>query len=125
MLANTEVMRERPYQRLIVWKEAHALCVEIYKITAAFPKHELFGLTSQMCRSSSSVPTNIAEGHAKHSRKEFLRFLDIALGSLEELDYQLFLSNDLSYITNLKHEELHGKAQRVGYLMAKLRASVL
>ena len=118
-------MKERPYQRLIVWKEAHALCIEIYKTTAAFPKHELFGLTSQMRRSSSSVPTNIAEGHAKHSRKEFLRFLDISLGSLEELDYQLFLSKDLSYITIQQHEELHGKAQRVGYLLAKLRTSIL
>ncbi len=72
-------MRERLYQKLIIWKEAHALCVWTYGLTNNFPKHELFGLTSQMRRSSASVPTNIAEGNTIRTAKDKIRFFDISL----------------------------------------------
>jgi four helix bundle protein len=88
----------KDFRTLLVWRKAHELTLKIYKITRTFPKEELFGLTSQMRRSSSSIPTNIAEGCGRGSDKEFHRFLQIAFGSLGELDYQLILATDLGFI---------------------------
>ena len=79
---------------LEVWKVAHQLTVEVYKITQSFPKSEQFGLTSQVRRSVSSVPTNIIEGQARQYKKEFIQFLYVAKGSLEETNYHLYLSKD-------------------------------
>ncbi len=81
--------QERPHERLEVWADAMALVEQVYRITARFPDAERFGLTSQMRRSAISVPSNIAEGAARRSRVELLRFLAIARGSLAELDTQL------------------------------------
>ena len=80
-----------------VWKKAHALTLHVYKTTNNFPKEELFGLASQMRRSSSSIPTNIAEGCGRGSDAESRRFLQIAFGSLSELDYQLIFSRRLRF----------------------------
>ena len=88
------------YKDLEIWKEAIKLVTDIYKITEIYPKTEQFGLTSQIRRCVISIPSNIAEGTVKHSDKETLRFLDIALGSLAELDTQMILSEQLSYINN-------------------------
>ena len=88
----------KDFRTLLVWRRAHELTLLIYKLTKTFPKEELFGLTSQMRRSSSSVPTNIAEGCGRGSDAEFHRFLQIAFGSLSELDYQLILATDLGFV---------------------------
>ncbi len=88
----------RPFQDLIVWQKAHDLTLRIYGITASFPSHEIYGLTSQMRRSSASVPTNIAEGSVFDDGLQFQRFLGIALGSATELEYQLILATDLGYL---------------------------
>jgi four helix bundle protein len=89
----------KDFQDLQVWQKSHALTLEIYQITKRFPRDELYGLTSQMRRSSSSIPTNIAEGAGRRSGDtEFKRFLEIALGSATELEYQLILARDLEYI---------------------------
>lgn len=86
------------YKKLNVWQNSHALTLKIYEATKAFPKEELFGLTSQMRRSAVSIPSNLAEGTSRRSQKEFSRFIEIAQGSAFELEYQLFLSSELGYL---------------------------
>ncbi|MFL9830100.1 four helix bundle protein [Flavobacterium sp. ST-87] len=88
----------RDYKKFSVWEKSHQLTLDVYRITIAFPKDEIFGLISQMKRSSSSIPTNIAEGCGRNSDKDFCRFLYIAFGSANELEYQLLLSIDLKFI---------------------------
>lgn len=110
--------------KLIVRKKAHELTLEIYMTTRDFPKDELYGLTSQMRRASTSIPCNIAEGKARGSNKEFKRFLLIARGSLEELKYQLTLSKDLNYIDKTQYDELQNKAKEVGRLLNGLMVSL-
>lgn len=117
-------MHIRPYQKLIVWQEAHKLCLCIYRLTINYPADERFGLTSQMRRSSSSVPTNIAEGNVKKSLKERGHFFEISKASLEELHYQCLLSRDLKYVSQKNFEELDDHVQRVSYILGKLRNSI-
>ena len=90
------------YKDMEVWKEAIKLVTEIYKETEKFPKSELFGLVSQIRRCVVSIPSNIAEGSVKHSDKETLRFLDISLGSLAELDTQIIIAQKLGFINDIK-----------------------
>lgn len=118
-------MSNRPYQQLIAWQEAHKLCLHIYKLTKNFPMEERFGLSSQMRRSSASVPTNLAEGNGKTSRKEEAHFFEISLCSLDELHYQVLLSKDLSYISKLEYENITAHINRTGFLIRKLRSSIL
>jgi four helix bundle protein len=89
----------RKYDDLLIWKEGRVLVKEIYQFSKSFPKDEVFGLTSQIRRASLSVPLNIAEGAGRNSNKEFAHFLDIAYGSLYEIDTCLYLSVDLQYAT--------------------------
>ncbi len=89
------------HKDLEVWKESMLLAKEVYLVTKGFPKEELYGITSQIRRASVSVPSNIAEGAARSSDKEFIQFLYISLGSLSELETQLLLSRDLKFIENL------------------------
>ena len=91
----------RPHHDLRVWQEAMELVSRIYSATNAFPADERFGLTSQVRRASVSVPSNIAEGAARGSRKEFIHFLTIARGSLSELDTQLRIARNLGFATDI------------------------
>ncbi|MDO3693639.1 four helix bundle protein [Wenyingzhuangia sp. chi5] len=109
---------------LEVWKLAHQLTLEVYQISKNFPSSEIYGLTSQIRRSSSSVPTNIIEGHGRQYKKEFVQFLYIAKGSLEETNYQLFLARDLEYISSEKYEELYEMCTRVKMMLYKLIKSL-
>lgn len=118
-------MNLRPYQTLIVWKEAHALCLRIYELTKAFPSEEKYGLTSQMRRSAYSIPTNIAEGNGRKTKADKSHFLAISTGSIEELHYQCILTHDLGYINNVIRDDLHDRIQRIGYLIHKLQQSLL
>ncbi len=88
------------FTNLDVWKEARALVKMIYETVASFPKEEIYGLQSQIKRSAISIPSNIAEGCGRNHSKEMLQFLYIARGSAYELETQLYLSSDLSFINN-------------------------
>lgn len=89
--------RARSFQELGVWQKAHRFVLEIYRMTEAFPKYELFGLTSQFRRAAVSIPANIAEGFRKKGNADKARFYNIAQGSLEECRYYLILAQDLNY----------------------------
>ncbi len=86
------------YKDLNVWEKSHQFTVTVYECTKSFPKEELFGLTSQLRRASSSIPENIAEGCGKNSKAELAHYLNIALGSANETEYFLILSKDLNYL---------------------------
>lgn len=90
-------MFAKSFEDLEVWKKAHAFVLQIYRLTENFPKHELFGLTSQLRRAAVSIPANIAEGFKKSGKADKLRFYNIAQGSLEECRYYLILAKDLSF----------------------------
>ncbi len=92
----------KSYQDLLVWQKGRRLVAAIYTVTSHFPTDEKFGLTSQIKRAAISIPSNIAEGSSKRSTKEFIRFLNIAYGSLCEVETQLFLAQDLGFLV---HEE--------------------
>ena len=96
----------RNFQELLIWQKSHQLTLKIYTISRSFPKEEVYGLISQMRRSSSSIPTNIAEGCGRNSNPEMQRFLVYSAGSSSELEYQLILSRDLEYIPVDTYKEL-------------------
>ncbi len=87
------------YRQLRVWQEAHALSLDVYRITAPFPANERFGLTQQIRRSTISVGANIAEGYGRAGKKEFKNFLSIARGSAKETEYFLLLAKDLGFLS--------------------------
>jgi four helix bundle protein len=89
-----------PFERLVAWQHCHRLAILTYRVTAGFPKTELYGITSQMRRAASSAAATIAEGSAKRGRREFRRFLDMAVGSLAELGYFGLLAKDLGLLSN-------------------------
>jgi four helix bundle protein len=91
----------RNHKDLEVWKKSVDLVSNTYKITESFPDKEIYGLTNQIRRSAVSVPSNIAEGAARSSKKEFIQFLYIALGSLAELETQMIIASRLGYLNNL------------------------
>ena len=106
------------YTDLMVYQRSYALTLEIYEVTKAFPREELFGLTSQMKRAAFSIPLNIAEGYGKReSVKEFKRFLMMALGSSDEMHVILELTKDLGYISKETHEALYTSYTEVGKML--------
>ncbi len=101
------------FRDLQIWNRSHGLTLEIYRLTQSFPKTEIYGLVSQMRRSSSSIPTNIAEGCGRNTEKDFARFLDDATGSASELEYQLIPSYDLQYITQDTYEKTNAELTEI------------
>ena len=106
------------YKDMEVWKEAIELTINVYKINETYPKNEVFEIVSKIRRAVVSIPSNIAEGVVKHSDKETLRFLDIALGSLAELDTQMLISESLEFINNYK--DIEQKISKVRALLTGL-----
>jgi four helix bundle protein len=94
------------FEELIVWQKSHQLTLLVYKITAAYPKHELYGLVSQMRRAAVSVPANIAEGFKRRTTPDKARCLNIAQASLEEVRYYFLLSRDLEYVKGTESERI-------------------
>jgi four helix bundle protein len=99
------------------------LTVELYKTTQSFPSEEKFGLTSQIRRAASSIPANIAEGHAR-GRKEYQQFLRIAAGSLTELETHLMISQRVGFLTDAKLEETLSTTEQLGRMLNKLRSTL-
>ncbi len=114
----------RSWEDLLVWKKAHELVLSVYENISNFPKDEKYGLISQIKRCSISIPANIVEGHSKNSNKEFLRFLYISRGSLEELKYYFLLVKDLSFITENKYNFFYEKLTEIGFLLNQLIKSL-
>ncbi|MCO5168039.1 MAG: four helix bundle protein [Planctomycetes bacterium] len=116
----------RDYRQIKVWQKAHALALAVYRATTRLPTDERFGLTRELRRSATSVPSNIAEGCGRESQPDFGRFLSIAAGSASELDYQLLLARDLGYVSARDHAVLDAQAQEVKRMlnsfMQRLRA---
>ena len=108
----------KDFRQLQVWQKAHSIVLEIYQVTADFPKEERFGLISQIRRASVSVPSNIAEGCGRGGDAELARFLQIAMGSDSEIEYQLLLSNDLRYMKVMDYERLAGMVIEVKKMLA-------
>ena len=96
----------KTHKDLIVWNKSMDLVVATYRLSSQFPDEEKFGLTSQMRRAAVSVPSNIAEGAARNSTKEYIRFLYIALGSLSELETQLLISKRLEYLSDFLEDAI-------------------
>jgi four helix bundle protein len=94
------------FRSLKVWEKSHQLTLEIYRVTKKFPKEELYGLSSQLRRASSSIPTNIAEGCGRGTDPDFKRMLQIANGSASETDYHIILCRDLGYIDKSESDRL-------------------
>ena len=113
---------KRPHYRLDAWKEAMTLVSFVYKVSQTFPKEEIYGLTSQLRRSAISVPSNIAEGAARHGSKEFAQFLSISMGSISELETQLLIAVDLGYLD--KASPVFEILEQVSKLVSGLHNSV-
>ncbi|MBU1863041.1 MAG: four helix bundle protein [Candidatus Omnitrophica bacterium] len=116
-------MQIKSFKDYKVWQKAHSFVLELYKITKEYPSDERFGLISQVRRSAVSVCANIAEGYKK-STKDFMRFIDIAQGSLEETKYYLILSNDLGYLNKNQFNDLYEKTEEVGRMLGGLKGKL-
>ena len=105
------------YRDLLVWQKSMDLCVEVHHATLVFPKQELFGLSAQLNRSVVSVPSNIAEGHGRRTTPDFIHFLSISRGSLNEVETQLTLAMRYHYITEADHDELLERCGEIGRML--------
>ena len=97
----------RDFRDLVVWQKGHRFALVVYRATRAFPRHELLGITAQLRRSATSIPTNIAEGCGRSGDRDLARFLSIAAGSASEAEYLILLSTDLGYLEPETHAELN------------------
>jgi four helix bundle protein len=112
------------FRDLLVWEKAHALTLRSYKTTSSFPKHELYGLSSQIRRASASIPTNIAEGCGRRGNNEFHRFLQIASGSASELEYEFLLARDLLFISEVEYQRLNKDVCEIKRMLASLMRKI-
>jgi four helix bundle protein len=114
----------RDFRQIRVWEKAHQLTLEIYKVTAQFPKEELYGLTSQLRRASASIAANIAEGFGRGGNVELARFLQIAIGSAYEVEYHILLAKDLGLISKEPNELLEVHIIEIKRMLAALLLKV-
>jgi len=112
-----ERLARKSHKDLILWRKSLDLAVDVHGLTATFPKFELFGLISQLRRAAVSVPSNIAEGSARRSTREFIAFLHIARGSLAELETQLLLAQRVGYISEDRLHHVIAAADEVGRIL--------
>jgi four helix bundle protein len=108
------------FKDLVVWTKAHRLTLVVYQRTRAFPKEEMFGLTSQLRRASASIGANIAEGCGRRSDAEMKRFLQIARGSASEVEYHLLLAKDLQFLAADEFNDLEAKVLEIQRMLASL-----
>ncbi|WP_411833729.1 four helix bundle protein [Pseudoxanthomonas mexicana] len=114
----------KSYQDLKVWQDAVSLVESVYRITSGFPAEDRFGLTSQIRRAAVSVPSNIAEGHARSSARDFMRHLAISRGSLAELETQILIAHRIGYLSADHMEELASDCDQIGKMLRGLLKSL-
>jgi four helix bundle protein len=114
----------KPHKKLNAWSDAVDLAQQIYRVTERFPSNEQFGLTSQIRRAAVSIPSNIAEGAARQTKKELINFLHIAKGSLSELDTQLEIARRLEYLDQTRWETLDERLERIDRMLSGLVRSL-
>ena len=118
------LFRSNSYRDLLVWHRSMQLAEEVYRATTDFPRTETYGLSAQLQRSVTSVASNIAEGHARNSTAEFLRFISIALGSIAESETQLTLAQRLTYLHPESCAKLLKQADEVGKMLRGLQRTL-
>jgi four helix bundle protein len=114
----------KSYRDLEVWQKSMLLAKRIYQITQRFSTEERFGLTNQLRRASVSVPSNLAEGHARFGAGEFARFISIAMGSVAEIETQLLLSADLGYVESEASVQLLEELETIGKMLRGLAKAI-
>jgi four helix bundle protein len=107
-----------------VFSLSHKMTLEIYRLTKKFPKEEIYGLVSQLRRAVYSIPMNLVEGGARKGEKEFAHFINIGMGSCEEVRYQLLLSKDLGYINKKDYDRFEHEFKRIKKMLSKLFSRV-
>jgi four helix bundle protein len=115
----------RDFHTLKIWQRSHQLTLDVYEATRLFPSEELFGLTSQLRRAVASIPTNIAEGCGRASNKDFAHFLQISIGSLSEVEYELLLANSLNYIEENNYRLLSDETVAVRKMIINYRHELI
>ncbi|MGO9809732.1 MAG: four helix bundle protein [Isosphaeraceae bacterium] len=117
-------MSVRCYQELFVWQRAMDLVVRVYEVTESFPHKEQFGLTNQLRRAAVSIPSNIAEGQGRQTTRDFLRYLSIARGSLQEVETQILIATRLDYIAESEKVEMLERTTETSRLLTGLSRSL-
>jgi four helix bundle protein len=112
------------WKDLEVWKVSHSAVLRVYELTKSFPAEERYRLIDQLCRAAASAPANIAEGKGRNSLKEYLQFLSIARGSVEEVKYFLLLARDLTYLTEQDYTDPSDKYDQIGKMLNGLMTSL-
>jgi four helix bundle protein len=110
----------KDFRTLKVWERAHVLALSVYRLTQGFPKEEMYGITSQMRRSGSSIAANLAEGCGRSGNGEFHRFLCVAMGSAVELEYFLLLARDLALVSSESYESVTDQTVEVQRMLGSL-----
>jgi four helix bundle protein len=113
-------MTLKTHKDLVVWQDSRKLVSVIYELTSKFPQEEVYSLTAQIRRASISIPSNLAEGAARDSNKEYIHFLFIALGSVAELDTQLIIAKDLNFISNEDFDTISEQLDKIGKMLSGL-----
>ncbi|MGH9522334.1 MAG: four helix bundle protein [Terriglobales bacterium] len=123
VVSDQEVLM-RDFRELDVWHKAHAFTLDLYRITASFPKDELYGLVSQLRRAAVSIEANTAEGCGKKSSLDFRRFLQIAFGSASEIDCELLIARDLGFISERDYGKLVRQIHEIKKMLAAFITSI-
>lgn len=114
----------KTFRDLLIWQKSMTFVTEVYKVSKPFPKEETFGLTSQIRRSAVSIPSNISEGYGREGIKDYLRFLNIAIASLFELQTQLEIAFNLEYIKKEKFEKLYELSREIERMLSSFIRSI-
>ena len=114
----------KTFRDLLVWQKSMSFVTEIYKVSKPFPKEETFGLTSQIRRSAVSIPSNISEGYGREGIKDYLRFLNIAIASLFELQTQLEIAHNLDYINKVRFQKLYELSREIERMLSSFIRSI-
>lgn len=114
----------KSFEEMDVWKKSHQFVLKVHEVIKLFPSDEKYRIIDQLLRASVSIPTNIAEGTGRYSTKDYIRFLYIARGSLEEVKYLLFLSRDLKFLEDEIYEDLRNLLDEIGKMLNGLIASL-